>query len=161
MHWWKAVSSHPSVTGTTYHGDVIKWKRFPRYWPFGRGWLVNSPHKGQWRGTLMVFFVLRSRKQWWGWWFETPSRPLWRHCNVLNTYTADTLPPDRVWKKRWLAGSLYTIMKSWVREIVLDQKQIDFDILLTAYIEACEHGVFSQGRHYFDAIRLYCICIFN
>ena len=20
-------------------------------------------------------------KQWWGWWFETPSRPLWRHCN--------------------------------------------------------------------------------
>ena len=21
-------------------------------------------------------------KQWWGWWFETPSRPLWRHCNV-------------------------------------------------------------------------------
>ena len=21
-------------------------------------------------------------KQWWGWWFETPSRPLWHHCNV-------------------------------------------------------------------------------
>ena len=21
-------------------------------------------------------------KQWWGWWFETPSRPLWRYCNV-------------------------------------------------------------------------------
>ena len=20
-------------------------------------------------------------KQWWGWWFETPSCPLWRHCN--------------------------------------------------------------------------------
>ena len=19
--------------------------------------------------------------QWWGWWFKTPSRPLWRHCN--------------------------------------------------------------------------------
>ena len=29
---------------------------FPRYWPFVRGihrWPVNSPHKGQWRGTLM------------------------------------------------------------------------------------------------------------
>ena len=33
-----------------------KWKHFPRYWPFVRGIHrspVNSPHKGQWRGTLM------------------------------------------------------------------------------------------------------------
>ena len=33
------------------HGDVIKWKHFPRYWPFVRGIhrpSVNSPHKGQW-----------------------------------------------------------------------------------------------------------------
>ena len=32
------------------HGDVIKWKHFPRYWPFMRGIhrsSVNSPHKGQ------------------------------------------------------------------------------------------------------------------
>ena len=33
-----------------------------------------------------VFLELRPNKrlgkQWWGWWFETPSRPLWRHCNV-------------------------------------------------------------------------------
>ena len=32
------------------HDDVIKWKHFPRYWPFVRGihrWPVNSPHKGQ------------------------------------------------------------------------------------------------------------------
>ena len=34
-----------------------------------------------------VFFDLRLNKrlskQWWGWWFETPSRPLWRHCNAM------------------------------------------------------------------------------
>ena len=24
----------------------------------------------------------RLNKHWWGWWFETPSRPLWRHYNV-------------------------------------------------------------------------------
>ena len=34
-----------------------------------------------------VFFYLRLTKwlskQSWGWWFETPSRPLWRHCNVM------------------------------------------------------------------------------
>ena len=38
------------------HDDVIKWKNFPRYWPFVRGIHrspVNSPHKGQWRGALM------------------------------------------------------------------------------------------------------------
>ena len=38
-----------------YHDDVIKWKRFPRRWPFVRGIHrspVNSPHKGQWRGAL-------------------------------------------------------------------------------------------------------------
>ena len=39
-----------------YHDDVIKWKHFPRYWPFVREihrWPVNSPHKGQWRRALM------------------------------------------------------------------------------------------------------------
>ena len=25
----------------------------------------------------------RLSKQWWGWWFETPWRPLWGHCNVM------------------------------------------------------------------------------
>ena len=38
------------------HDDVIKWKHFPRYWPFVRGIHrspVNSPYKGQWRGALM------------------------------------------------------------------------------------------------------------
>ena len=47
----------------------------------------ESPSKGQWRGSLMVFFYLwlnkRLSKQTWGMWFETPSRSLWRHCNAL------------------------------------------------------------------------------
>ena len=37
------------------HDDVIKWKHFPRYWPFVRGIHrvpLNSPHKDQWRGVL-------------------------------------------------------------------------------------------------------------
>ena len=41
------------------HDDVIKWKHFPRYWPFGRRSHrspVNSPHKGQWRGALMLLW---------------------------------------------------------------------------------------------------------
>ena len=79
---WQSPPSH------SQHDDVIKWKHFPRYWPFVRGIHrspVNSPHKGQWRGALM-FSLICTRinglsKQSWGWWFETPSRPLWRHCN--------------------------------------------------------------------------------
>ena len=42
------------------HDDVIKWKHFPRYWPFVRGIQrspVNSPHKGQWRGALMFSLI--------------------------------------------------------------------------------------------------------
>ena len=42
------------------HDDVIKWKHFPRYWPFVRGihrFPVNSPHKGQRRGALMFSLI--------------------------------------------------------------------------------------------------------
>ena len=38
-----------------------------------------------------IFFDLRPnkrlRKQLWGWWFETPLCPLWRHCNDFINYT--------------------------------------------------------------------------
>ena len=40
--------------------DAIKWKHFPRYWPFVRGIHrspVNSPHKGQWRVALMFYLI--------------------------------------------------------------------------------------------------------
>ena len=43
-----------------YHDDIIKWKHFPRYWPFVCGLhrsLENSAHKGQWRGTLMFSLI--------------------------------------------------------------------------------------------------------
>ena len=66
----------------------MKWKHFPRYWPFVLGnprSPVNSPHKGQWRGAL-IFPLVRlnkrlgkqSRRRW----FETPSHSVWRHYNV-------------------------------------------------------------------------------
>ena len=42
------------------HDDIIKWKHFPRYWPFVRGIQrspVSSPHTGQWRGALMFSLI--------------------------------------------------------------------------------------------------------
>ena len=78
-----------------FHDDVIKWKPFPRYWPFVRRIHrspVNSPHKET--RSFDVCFDLRLNKrlskQSWGWWFETLSRPLWRHCNVKGLYSHTT-----------------------------------------------------------------------
>ena len=56
----------------------------------------NSPVPGEFPSqrpvtrSFDVFFDLRLNKrlstQSWGWWFETQSRSLWRHCNVLKSY---------------------------------------------------------------------------
>ena len=66
------------------HDDVIKWKHFPRYWPFVRGIHPGEfPAQRPVTRSCDVFFDLRLNKrlnkQSWGWWFETLSRPSWRH----------------------------------------------------------------------------------
>ena len=74
-----------------FHDDVIKWKHFR----------VTGHLCGEFTGpgefpaqrpvtrSFDVFFDLclnkRLSKQSWGWWFETLSRSLWRHCNVFIT----------------------------------------------------------------------------
>ena len=74
--WWHA------------HDDVIKWKRFPRYWPIVRGLHRSGEFPAQWPVTRSfdVYFHLRLNKrlsrQLWGWWFERPPWSLWRQCNV-------------------------------------------------------------------------------
>ena len=102
------------------HDDVIKWKHFPRYWPFVRGIHrspVNSPHKGQWRRALMVFFCLhpnkRLSKQWLGWWFETQSCPLWRHRNNLPELFVKLItgyhciaPDQYLWSQPWPCNNI-------------------------------------------------------
>ena len=65
---WTSVSTcgqwswslHMNMSECQTHDDVIKWKHFPRYWPFVRRIHrspVNSPHKGQWRGALMFSLI--------------------------------------------------------------------------------------------------------
>ena len=60
LSWFMQVKGVPGVLGckmsNLQHDDVIKWRYFPRYWPFVRGIHrspVNSPQKSQWRGALM------------------------------------------------------------------------------------------------------------
>ena len=70
------------------HDDVIKWEYFACYWvlcegnpPATAGFLSQRPVTQ----SLDVFYNLRLNKrlskQSRCWWFETSSRPLWRHCN--------------------------------------------------------------------------------
>ena len=61
----------------------------------------NSPVPGEFptqrpvTRSFDIFFDLslnkRLSKQSWGWWFETLSSPLWRHCNGWNTKWQDAV----------------------------------------------------------------------
>ena len=60
-------NNYTPKAGFCIHDDVIKWKHFPRYWPFVRGIHrspVNSPHKGQWRGALMFSLICTGINGW-------------------------------------------------------------------------------------------------
>ena len=81
---WRLVSIW--LQETKEHDDVIKWKHFPRYWPFVREihrFPVNSTHKGQWRGALIFSDIFARINDWVNngeaGEFETQSCPLWRH----------------------------------------------------------------------------------
>ena len=86
------------------HDDVIKWKHFTHYWAS-----VKVP--GEFPTQRLVtrsFDVLfdlhpnkRLSKQGWGWWFETPSGPLWRHCNA-RSWNTDVHTMRRYQRKGWL-----------------------------------------------------------
>ena len=50
-----------------FHDANIKWKHFPRYWPFVRGIHRspgNSPHNGQWCGALMFPLICAWTSGW-------------------------------------------------------------------------------------------------
>ena len=103
LHWlMQWLSAEQAITSpepvvimfTDFHDDVIKWKHFR----------VTGPLCGEFTGpgefptqrpvtrSFDVFFDLRLNKrlnkQRWGWWFETPSWPLLRQCNVWRKVTA-------------------------------------------------------------------------
>ena len=87
------------------HDDVIKWKHFPRYWPFVRGIhrsTMNSPHKIQWREALMFSLICAWIN---GWVNNREAGDLRRHrahydlivmsshgvCDTTNTKTASDI----------------------------------------------------------------------
>ena len=74
----------------------------------------NSPAIGEFPAqrpvtrSFGIFFDLRLNKrlskQSWGWWFETPLRPLWRHCNGFCVEGATGWHHDMdILKQPWLS----------------------------------------------------------
>ena len=82
---------HIIIRWFTYHthDDVIKWKHFVIGSLSGEitvhRWIPRTKASYRELWCFLSFFLRpnkRLSKQSWGWWFETPSHPFWRHCNV-------------------------------------------------------------------------------
>ena len=60
LNWLNPGSYGLWLQTCQFHDNFIKWKHFPRYWPFVQGihWsTVNSPRKGQWCVALMFSLI--------------------------------------------------------------------------------------------------------
>ena len=97
--WPIYIPPFPNISGSLIHdhgNGIATWWRhqmetFSALLALCAG---NSPDTGEFPAqrpvtrSFDVFFDLRlnkrSSKQSWGWWFETLSRPLWRHLNEMN-----------------------------------------------------------------------------
>ena len=105
----------------------------------------NSPVPGEFPAqrpvtrSFDVFFDLslnkRLSKQWWGWWFENQSCPLWHHCNETRPlFPGPPTPDQNVYHARTRfreKGGIFSmggansrnhakgdILQAWVREIL-------------------------------------------
>ena len=114
------------------HDDVIKWKHFPRYWPFVRGIHrspVNSPHKGQRRGALMFSLICT-----------------WINCWVNNGETGD-LRRHRahydvtVMKRTWIKLMVSQFIPNIVYTLIVFSNIIDFGPSWSTYRKLSENIV--------------------
>ena len=109
------------------HDDAIKWKHFPRHWPFVRGIhrsAVNPPHKGQWRGALM-FSLMRAWTDGWAnhrdagdlrhhraHYAVTLMLRLWRTENVVLASTP-YVGAGKCTNSSWLSAVFHVYVKLW------------------------------------------------
>ena len=80
--WWRYQMETFSALPAICAGNSPVAGEFPAQRPVTRSFDVFSDLR----------LNIRLSKQSWGWWFETPSRPLWRHCNVAITTASHPVP---------------------------------------------------------------------
>ena len=121
-HWGTGTSVYVIQLG--HHWLLIWWPvtgEFPTQRPVTR--------------SFDIFLDLRLNrqlnKQWWGWWFETPSRTLWRHCHeyfsppcVLGGSGAH-FNEILIQNKRYLALMLVNMLSASWRQLNLFRLQSD------------------------------------
>ena len=80
---------------TSSNGNI----KAPRYWPFVRGihrYLVNSPHKGQWRGALMFPLICAWMNRWVNNDEADDFRRYRAHYDVIVMKINNTLPDNQI-----------------------------------------------------------------
>ena len=129
----------------------------------------NSPVNGEFPSqrpvtrSFDVFFDLRLNKrlseQSWGWWFETPSRSLWRHCNGhmqlwTNSYTAcDLLYHQAYILTEWNYGNTVWINLSGVSDEMITTLSNNYRLTIQ-WTYSLAIGNFPNSRHFFYWKRL-------
>ena len=109
------------------HDDDIKWKYFPRNWPFVWGIhrpLVNSPHKGQWRIALMFSLICVCINDWVNNREAGDLRRHHAHYDVIEIYYVSKMSP--IWWNHLLIqaclqvdGILSHLSLSTIRSIIM------------------------------------------
>ena len=97
------TSSNGNILRVTGHlcGEFTVTGEFPVQRPVTRGFDV-----------FYLRMNKRLSKQWWGWWFDTPSHLLWRHCNgasnrgVFIGFAVVVVGNDKLWNKHSSCGEI-------------------------------------------------------
>ena len=82
--WWRHQMETTSALLAICAGNSPVTDEFPAQRPVTRSFDVFF--------DLLLYKLLS--KQWWGWQFETPSRPSWRHRNDINRQKSGTSTVD-------------------------------------------------------------------
>ena len=99
----------------------IKWKHFPRYWPFVHGihrWPLNSRHKGQWRGALMFSLICGWTSSWANNGDAGDLRRHRTHCDVIVMIYTWNQTANKVliaWLNQFVSQPFW-ISRKWVHE---------------------------------------------
>ena len=128
------------------HDDVIKWKHLPHYWPFVRGihWLpMNSPHKGQWRGTLMLSLICAWTNGWVNNWDagDYHDVTLMRLCNHIAINNSLGRPWARWGRCHFQGQPAYLIQMPWWR---YDMKTLSALLALCVWL----HSLLDKQSNY-------------
>ena len=123
----------------------------------------NSPVPGEFPAqrpvtrSFHVFFDLRLNKplskQSWGWWFETLSRPLWRHCSVFDD-RANTCYRPRGWGvflRNWwwrVLSAASVFYFHWLRTFMSKNSRACMSLCLGCFVTCTT----SKDFPYFKAI---------